>query len=179
MSSIQLFIACTIDGFIARENGSLDWLFELDNPNRTDHGYNDFISGIDTLVMGRKTYEVLLGLMDEWPYPNCKTYIVTYNTSFEVTTGSTSVLHEVNEEVINDLRSKGGKNIWLVGGGELITRFVNLGAIDEMIISIIPLILGKGIRLFTGMPEETNFELVNTGSFETGVVNLNNKKKQN
>ncbi len=178
MSSIQLFIACTIDGFIARENGSLDWLFELENPNRTDHGYNDFISGIDTLVMGRKTYEALLGLVDEWPYPNCKTYVVTHKTSFEITTASTSVLHEVNEEVINDLMNRSSKNIWLVGGGELITCFVNLGAIDEMIISIIPIILGKGIRLFTGIPVETNYELVNTESFETGVVNLKYKKKQ-
>jgi dihydrofolate reductase len=128
--------------------------------------------------MGRKTYEALLGLVDVWPYPNCTTYVVTRDTSFEITTGSTSVLHEISEEVINDLRSRSGKNIWLVGGGELISRFVNLGAIDEMIISIIPLILGKGLRLFTGIPVETNYEPVNTESFETGVVNLKYKKKQ-
>ena len=129
-------------------------------------------------LWGEKTYEALLGLVDEWPYPNCKTYVVTHKTSFEITTASTSVLHEVNEEVINDLMNRSSKNIWLVGGGELITCFVNLGAIDEMIISIIPIILGKGIRLFTGIPVETNYELVNTESFETGVVNLKYKKKQ-
>lgn len=172
MGKIQLFIATTLDGFIAREDGSLDWLFELPNPNQTDHGYNDFIADVDIIIMGRKTYDEVRRLEYDWHYDNCQTYIVTHDKDYRVTTGRTFVLNSIGRIEIDKLRAESKKNIWLVGGGELITQFLNLDEIDEMTISIIPIILGDGIRLFPGMPKETKLELVKSEVFDTRVVNL-------
>lgn len=172
MSKNQLFIATTLDGFIARENGSLDWLLNLPNPTRTDHGYDAFMLGIDTLVMGRKTYEDVIGMGIEWPYLGCKTYVLTHNPSYEVKTADTFVLNRLSREIVEELRKNSEKNTWIVGGGEVITQYLNLDAIDEMTLCIVPLILGKGIRLFPGAPAETKFELIGTVAYQTGIVNI-------
>lgn len=177
MPKIKLFIASTIDGFIARENGSLDWLLSLPNPNNIDHGYNDLIDSVDTIVLGRKTYDELLGFGIEWPYKNFKTYIITKNKNYPIKTESTFIVESIDSKLIDKLRLESNKNIWLVGGGVVISQFLNLGAIDEMTISIIPIILGKGLRLFSEHPLETNFELLDSIAFETGVVNLRYRKK--
>jgi dihydrofolate reductase len=177
MSKIKLFIATTIDGFIARENGSLDWLFSLPNPNNIDHGYNALIDSVDIIVMGRKTYDELLGFGIEWPYKNYKTYIITKNRNYQIRSENTFIAESIDSKLIDKLRLESNKNIWLVGGGNVITQFLNLGSIDEMIISVIPMILGRGLRLFPGHPLETNFELLDSVAFETGVVNLEFKKK--
>ena len=178
MSRIQLFIATTLDGFIAREDGSLDWLLQLSNPSGTDHGYNEFIGKISTIVMGRKTYEKVLGFGIDWPYTNCRTLVVTKNESFSVSTSHTSVVHEINKESIEEVKAKAESNIWLVGGGEIITRFLDLSEIDEMILCMIPIILGKGIKLFPNEPAETHFEFVRSEAFDTGVVNLTYLRKK-
>ena len=177
MSKIQLYIAVTLDGFISREDGSLDWLMGLPNPNHIDHGYNSFINDVDLVLMGRKTYDEVLGYGVEWPYSNCKTYVFTYDSEYSVKTENTFIIHEVSEKLIEQLRKETKKNIWLADGGNLITQFHNAGAIDELTISIIPVILGRGIKLFQGVIMETEFELIKSESFETGVVNLNYCKK--
>lgn len=177
MSRIQLYIATTLDGYIAREDGSLDWLLQLSNPSGTDHGYNEFIGKISTIVMGRKTYETVLGFGIDWPYANCRTIVVTRNKSFSVSTANTSVVHEINKESIEEVKAKAESNIWLVGGGEIITRFLCLSEIDEMILCMIPVILGKGIKLFPNEPAETTFEFISAESYDTGVVNLTYQRK--
>jgi dihydrofolate reductase len=177
MKKIQLYIAVTLDGFIARENGSLDWLLELPNPNKIDHGYGDFIKAVDTLIMGRKTYDVVLGFGIDWPYANCKTYVVTGNPDYKVSTENTFLLHELHTGVIDGLKSESQKNIWVVGGGDLISQFLNEDAMDEMVLCMIPIILGKGIPLFPNEPMETKFDLVKAESFETGIVNLTYRRK--
>jgi dihydrofolate reductase len=175
---IQLFIATTLDGFIARENGSIDWLLELPNPSNTDHGYNDFIKDVDIIVMGRKTYDDLLGYGGEWPYGDRITYVVTKNQDYKPKTANTFILRNIDLTTISQVRTESKKNIWIAGGGEIITQFMNENAIDEMTISIIPLILGKGIRLFGGLLHETEFDFLKAESFETGVVNLIYKRKR-
>lgn len=172
MSKIKLFIAATIDGFIARKDGSLDWLFELPNPNNIDHGYEKFFNTIGVVVMGRKTYDEVLGFDVEWPYGNCKTFVITSDKNFSTNTENTFVLNQINKKSIEQLKSESQKDIWLVGGGKTITAFLNLDAVDEMILSIIPIVLGEGIRLFPDGPKETRFHLTNTEKFETGIVNL-------
>ena len=172
MKKIQVYIAVTLDGFIARENGSLDWLLTFPNPNQIDHGYGVFLENIDTLIMGRKTYDEVLGFGIDWPYRNQKTYVVTKNQDYTVKTDNTHTLHELKKETIDQLRSECDKNFWLVGGGDLITQFLNLDAIDEMILCMIPIVLGKGIRLFPDEPGETKFKFLKAESFETGIVNL-------
>jgi len=179
MSAIKLYIATTIDGFIAREDGSLDWLFEVSNPNNIDHDYGEFYKKIGVVVMGRKTYEEVLGFDVEWPYGNCKTYVVTSDKSYTTKTENTFVLNKIDTTSIQHLKSESQKDIWLVGGGKIITAFLNIDAIDEMIISIVPILIGKGIRLFPDHPKETKFHLINSEKFETGIVNLHFNKPTN
>jgi len=177
MSKIKLYIATTIDGFIAREDGSLDWLFALPNPNKIDHGYEAFFDTIDTVIMGRSTYEEVLGFGVEWPYGHCRTFIVTTDSNYQVKTENTQLLPEISTEKISAIRKQSQKNIWVIGGGKVITGFLNLGEIDEMILSIIPIILGRGIKLFPDAPKETSFKPEGAQTFETGVVNLKYLRK--
>lgn len=177
MSKIKLYIAASIDGYIARENHSLDWLTEFPNPDNLDYGYDDFYNGIDIVVIGRKTYEEILGFGVDWPYSDCTSYIVTSKNDYTPKTKNTQILNEINENTINKLKSKSNKNIWIVGGGILITSFLNLNAIDEMTLSVIPIILGKGIKLFPGKTRETKFEMIKTDAFKTGIVNITYQKK--
>lgn len=172
MSKTKLFIATTLDGFIARENGSLDWLHSFPNPVQLDYGYHDFLTTVDTIVMGRKTYEEILSFGIDWPYEEFSTYIVTSDENYTTKTNNTYTLSDMDKKAISDLKDKSEKGIWLVGGGTLITSFLNLGAIDEMTLSIIPVILGKGIRLFPNEPKEAQFKLQTNEVFKTGVVNL-------
>jgi dihydrofolate reductase len=172
MSKIQLYIASSIDGYIAKEDDSIDWLTELPNPNGIDHGYHDFISNVDTVIMGRKTYDEILGFGVEWPYANCKSYVVSKNEDYQIKTENTSLISSIHESTIKGLKKDSTKNIWIIGGGELITHFMNINAIDEMMICIIPIVIGKGKQLFPNQPKETNFILQKSEVFETGAVML-------
>jgi len=177
VAKIKLYIACSLDGYIARRDGSLDWLDSVDHPEGVDYGYGDFYSGIDTVVMGRKTYDEVLGFDVDWPYPDCRTYVVTSDSNFKAKTENTHVLTEINRHILQELRKASLKNIWLVGGGELIKSFLEIGAIDEMVISVFPAVLGSGIPLFPEGSEETQFTLNGAHTFDSGVVNLYYVKK--
>ena len=173
MSNIKLYIATSLDGFIAREDGSLDWLFVVPNPNEIDHGYGDFYASVDVVVMGRKTYEEIMGFDVEWPYADSQTFVITRDTDFTTQTEKTEVMTSIDLE---RLKARSQKGIWLVGGGELISEFLKREAIDEMILSVVPTIIGKGIRLFPNEPPETKFQLVKAEPFETGIVNLHYRR---
>jgi dihydrofolate reductase len=172
MSKIKLYIATSLDGFIARPDGSLDWLESLPNPNQIDHGYHDFYASIGVVIMGRSTYEEILGFGVPWPYSNCTSYVVTQNKNYKLSTPDTELLAGIDKGVIRSIQEVQTKDIWLVGGGKIITEFLNLQLIDEMILSIAPVILGSGIPLFPGVTRETSFKLVGAEKFETGIVNL-------
>jgi dihydrofolate reductase len=178
MSKIKLFIATTLDGYIAREDGSLDWLYAFPNPNNTDYGYADFFETIDTVIIGRKTYQEILSFGVDWPYANCNTYMVTSDKNYQPKTEKTSILSNLSMEKIESIKEYSKKNIWIVGGGKIITQFLNLGQIDEMILCVIPKILGKGIELFPDSPKETSFDLLNVETFESGAVNLTYQKSK-
>lgn len=177
MKNCKLYIACSIDGFIAREDGSLDWLDAIPNPDQLDYGYQSFYNSIDTIVMGRKTYEEVLGFGVDWPYPDSKTYVLS-SKSIEIKTENTYLINEPLEYKIKKWKNNKGKDIWVVGGGELISSMLDLGLIDEMLLTITPVILGSGIPLFPNNPKETKFELVKTEAFDTGFVNLTYEKSQ-
>lgn len=172
MADCKLFIASSLDGFIAREDGSLDWLDAIGSTETTDAGYTDFISSIDTVLLGRKTYEEILGFGIEWPYKDFKAVIVTSDKNYKATTPNTTVLHEITDQSVKKLKNNSPKGIWVLGGGQLITETLNISAITQLTITIIPIILGKGIKLFPNDPKETKLELINAQSFESGMVNL-------
>ncbi len=176
MAEIKLYIAISLDGFIARENGDIDWLESLPNPNNLDYGYGEFISGIDTVLMGRSTYEKILSFGMDWPYQDCESYIFSRQANYQIKTEKTQATN-LSPESIDLIKSRSQKDIWIVGGGEIISELLNMGEIDEIIICIIPVLIGTGIPLFPNNPKETQFDLVNTETFETGAVSLTYRRK--
>jgi dihydrofolate reductase len=172
MSKLVLYIAASIDGFIARPDGSLDWLNALPNPDQTDHGYAEFLAGIGTIVMGRKTYQEILGFGVDWPYPGIVSYVATRDPRLATSTPDTHVLATDPAQFVAQHKQRPGKDIWLVGGGQLVTYFLNHGLVDTLFLTVIPIILGRGIPLFPDQPKETQWRLAKAEAFGTGAVNL-------
>ena len=158
MRKIVLFIASSLDGYIARENGDIDWL-----PENTPSGYGDFIKSVDTVIMGKKTYDQVLTFGD-YPYKDKKSYVFTRNKNLSKDENVEFV--QDAEKLMKNIISDPGKNIWLIGGSEIISTFANLDLIDELILSLIPVVLGNGILLFKNMEKELKMELVKTTDYE-------------
>ena len=161
MRKIILFIASSLDGYIARVDGTIDWL-----PENTTSGYDDFIKSIDTVIMGKKTYDQVLTFGD-YPYKDKTSYVFTRNNEYSKDE-NTEFVHDA-DKLVKDIVTNSGKDIWLIGGAEIISTFVNLGFVDEIIISIIPVVLGKGILLFKNIEKEIKFELIKTTDYDALV----------
>jgi len=158
MRKVSLFIASSLDGFIARENGGIDWLFH------GNYGYKKFYSSIDTVVMGRKTYD-LAKRLEKRPFKSKRIIVFTRRVVKGVEFSRNPVT------TMKSLVKEQGKTIWLIGGGEISKTLVNAGIVDEVILSIHPRILGAGIPLFEGM-RETGLKHVKTKSFKSGLVQI-------
>jgi dihydrofolate reductase len=165
MRRIILFIACSLDGYIARLDGGIDWLF-----SDADYGYSEFFAGIDTVVMGRKTYDLSLSF-GEYPYPGRAAYVF----SRERAGGRDAHAQFVGEPVgafMRRLRQQPGRDIWLVGGGQLVREFLNEGLIDDFIVSVHPIVLGAGLPLFPAPSRDTPLRHIKTIPFASGLVQL-------
>ncbi|UII56111.1 dihydrofolate reductase family protein [Cytobacillus spongiae] len=142
---IQLFIAMSLDGYIATKEDSLDWLFSVEGEG--DNGYSSFYEGIDTIIMGKRTYDwVMKEMKGEFPYQNKKCFVFSRSphphTEFvQFQSGNVT-------EFVHTLKQSEGKGIWIVGGGEVLHTFLKEKLVDEMIVTIAPVILGEGIPLF-------------------------------
>lgn len=175
MKKIKLYIAISLDGKIARMDQSVDWLDTIPNPQKTDYGYFAFYDTIDTTLMGNKTYEHVLTLAENFPYPDKKNYVFTNQQDVE----NTEYVEFVKSNHINflkELKRAKGKDIWLIGGGIMNTTLWNEDLIDEMYIHIMPIIIGEGIPMFANDSIEKQLTLVHTKSYESGVVELVYKK---
>ena len=142
---IVVFIASTLDGYIATKEDSLEWLFKVEGEG--DNGYAEFYETVDTVVMGKRTYDWLMQQeLEEFPYKNKECYVFTRTPQQD-----TVDVKFVNEEVIEfveKLQRQEGNNIWIVGGSELLIHFIKEKLVDEFIITLAPTILGEGIPLF-------------------------------
>jgi dihydrofolate reductase len=167
MPKISIYIATSIDGFIAREDGSLDWLESVGDPHE-DYGFKRFIDSIDGVILGRKTYEVAAPVQ-EWPYTG-KRLIILSNTLKTVREGAELYSGSL-PQLISKLHDEGVKHIW-IDGGETIAQFLQLKLVNEMTLSIIPIILGRGIALFKNLKEELPCQLLSTNSFPSGLVQV-------
>lgn len=176
MIKTVLFIAASLDAYIAKPDGNLDWLTKFPVPANEDYGYNELLGNTETIIMGRKTYEELIGFGIEWPYKGIETYVVSSNKDFRIQSPDTNVLSDNLKEFIAERKQKNTKDIWLVGGGELVKTFINQALLDKMIIFIIPRIIGDGIRLFPAGIAETEWKLTETKAFDTGAVMLTYEK---
>ncbi len=158
MRKTILFIASSLDGYIAKNDGNIDWL-----PVNCSSGYDEFYKSVDTVIMGKKTYDQVL-TFGAYPYKDKKSYVLTRHG----TQSNDEHIQFVNnvEKLVKNLLTGTGSNIWLIGGAEIITTFMNSGFIDEIIISIIPAVLGDGIPLFTNIQKETQLQLLNTIKYD-------------
>ena len=158
MRKIILFVASSLDGYIAKNDGGVDWL-----PTNSSSGYDEFYKSVDTVIMGKKTYDQVL-TFGPYPYDDKKSYIFTRNNDVNEDENIQSV-RDI-KKLVDDILSNPGKDVWLVGGSKTISVFMNLGFVDEIILSVIPTVLGKGIPLFADVQKETKFELIKTTNYE-------------
>lgn len=176
MAKVTLYIAASLDGFIAEKDGGIDWLSMVES-KETDYGYADFYRSIDAIAMGSKTYKQVLEF-GAWPYAGKPCYVFTRR-------GLTSKRKDViftsanPDAVIQEMQSRGLHSIWLVGGAQLTAEFSRLRLIDEYIVSIIPIILGEGIPMFLPSGTEIKLQLLDVINFPSGLVQLRYMQKQN
>ena len=154
-----VYIAQSLDGFIAKKGGDITWLEEFPNPDGSDFGFSDFMKKIDALLMGRNTYEKVL-TFGFWPYEK-PVYVVsnTIKVVPESLKGKVFILSGEILEILESLENKGLKSIY-VDGGMLIQSFLSEDLIDTMIITTMPVILGEGLPLFGSIGRELKWELV-------------------
>ncbi len=172
MRKIKLYIASSLDSFIADENGSIDWLF-----SDADYGYTKFYNSIDTILVGRKTYEQSL-TFEEYPYKGKKVYVFTHNAKEQKKKKKTAsdveyVDKDIPEFVMRLIQQPfSHRDIWLLGGGEIVSLFLNAELVAEIILSVHPIILGKGIPLFNNIEKSVKLRLLESIPFESGLVQL-------
>jgi len=167
MRKIILYIATSIDGFIARENGDIDWLPQS-NSQEEDYGYKKLLGSVDTLLIGRKTYDQILSF-GKWPYKGKKCYVFT-NSNPKPDNNVEFINNPVS--FIKELIKKDGKDIWLVGGSELNTLLINEGLIDEIILTITPVVLGQGIKIFNNIENDIKLKLKDSIGYNSGFTQL-------
>lgn len=166
---VIVHIATSADGYIARPDDDLDWLTERPKPAGF-YGIGAFMKSVDTLILGRKTYEASLRLGGKFDSKN--TSIVFSREASPRHAPGVTFVNEAVEPFIERLRAQPGKDIWLMGGGELIASFLDAGAIDEFVISIVPVFIGDGIPLIARRHREVPLELQAVERFEDGVVQV-------
>ncbi|MBB4822797.1 dihydrofolate reductase [Sporosarcina luteola] len=161
-----LFIASTLDGYIAAKDESLEWLFTVEGEG--DNGFSEFYDTVDTVLMGKRTYDwIMKHEVKEFPYKNKECYVFT--RSMNEDTDDVKFISGDITHFVNQLKSKDGKNIWIVGGGELLQPFLQENVVDELIITLAPTLLGKGIPLFREGNYQTNLFLKKIRNFNQFV----------
>ena len=176
MRKISLFIAMSLDGYIAKPNDDLSFL-KLVEKEGEDYGYAEFTANIDTVIIGRKTYDFVVKEIGTSHYDNGNrdVYVITRTQKPKI--GRTIFYTAGLTELVKRLRSEKGKNIYCDGGAEIINELLRHSLIDEFIISVIPILLGNGTRLFMdGRPEQA-LEFISSQSFDTGLAQLRYKSR--
>ncbi|MBK2403615.1 dihydrofolate reductase [Erysipelothrix rhusiopathiae] len=158
MRKIKLFIAMSLDGYIADEKGAIDWLDPYNSLD--DDTYDWFYKSIDTVVMGRKTYEQVTEVLspDVYPYEDSFTYVVS-SQDIKLRKNMAIISDDV-VGVLNAIKQQEGKDLWIVGGGMLVSELVASAIIDEYWIAVAPVLLGKGIPLFDESINSHHLDLI-------------------
>ena len=169
MRKVVLYIATSLDGYIAGENDDLSFLSMVEKLGE-DYGYNDFIKTVDTVIMGRKTYDKVLSFGIDFPHRDKKCYVLSRtrkgaDENVEFFNGDISVL-------IHSIRKTDGKDVFIDGGAELVFELMKQDLIDRYIISIIPVMLGNGTPLFKPGRPQQNLKLIDSKIFPSGLAQL-------
>lgn len=164
---ISVFIATSLDGFIARENGALDWLPQSSDE---DHGYNSFFSSIDALLIGRKTFETV---QDFSPFPYEGKRVVVCSRTIQAVpaelTGKLEIRSEPLPILIKQLEADGVQHLY-ADGGQIITALLEAGLVDQLILTRVPVLLGSGIPLFGRLGADVVLKHIETKAFASGLV---------
>lgn len=171
---VILYIAASLDGFIAKPNDDLSFL-ELVQEEGQDYGYSEFVKTVDTVILGKRTYDWVMKQVPEFPHADKETFVITRTARPAV--GRTNFYNGDLRELIQNLKGKTGKTIFVDGGAEVVNRFLEFKLIDEFIISVIPVLVGDGTRLFKDGKPEQELELLSAKSFAKGLVQLHYKTK--
>lgn len=176
MRNVTLFIAMSLDGYIADINGGVGWLNGHGPEEDNIDVYSEFIKGVDTVIMGWKTYHQVATELspDEWVYNGLKSYVITHQDI-----SSTEEIEYVNMtpgKLVEELKQKKGKDIWICGGANIVQQLIRENLIDKFYISVIPTILGNGVRLFEKADQEIKLKLVKTQNYN-GIVDLVYEKR--
>lgn len=176
MRKVVLFIAMSLDGYIADINGGVDWLAGQNDDVENEDTYSQFIKSIDTVVMGWKTYhQVVTELSPEkWVYSDFMSYVITHNE--KTSTDNIQFVHQSPSELIFNLKNKKGKDIWICGGASIVQQLMKDNLIDCFHISIIPTILGSGIHLFDKQNGEIKLKLIENHNYN-GIVEVIYEKR--
>jgi dihydrofolate reductase len=166
---VVYYFAASLDGLIATPDGGVDWLAPFETTDE-DYGYSDFFAGIDTVLLGRKTYEQSL-MLGPWPYSGKACVVFTHHdlklSSADVTTTSSSPA-----EVLDELEHRGSRRAWLVGGAQLAGSFQRAGLISEYIVSIVPIVLGDGIPMLDAPGPPGKLHLMEYRPYPNGLIQL-------
>jgi dihydrofolate reductase len=166
---VVLYIAMSLDGYIATENGDISFLSAVERAGE-DYGYADFVKTVDTVILGSRSYEKILSFGVEFPHKGRKCYVLSRSR-----TG-----HDENVEyfggdvarLLSSIRATAGLDIFVDGGSEIVFELMRHDLIDRYIVSIIPVMLGAGIRLFKSGGREQRLKLLRCSTFPSGLVQL-------
>ncbi len=163
-----LYIAMSLDGYIAKKDDSIDFLSQLEVANE-DYGYTEFLSTIDTVIWGRKTFDKVLSFGIDLPHKDKKVFVISSSRSGKV--GHAEYSNQLID-LVKRLKSEEGKNIYCDGGAEIVNQLLQHKLIDQLIISVIPHVLGDGILLFHGNHTEQSIRYKRSVSYPSGLVQL-------
>jgi len=172
--NVIVYIAMSLDGYITGPENSLDFLKRVEKEGE-DYGYATFLQTTDTIIIGRKSYDNVLAMGIAYPHADKTVYIITRTAKPAI--GSLNYYSGNLKALVLELKNKPGKNIFCDGGAEIVNQLLKDNLIDEFIISIIPVLLGNGIRLFNNSFEELSISLIGYSKFDTGLIQLHYVRK--
>lgn len=173
---VVLYIAMSLDGYIADKNGGVEWLMGDGSDPENKGSYPEFYETIDTVILGYKTYDQVANELfpEHWIYDDRKSYVLTHHQMKN--TKTITFTEEEPEQLINRLKKEEGKDIWICGGASIVNQLLKSDMIDTFCISIIPTILGEGISLFHNFDIEKKLKLISTRTYD-GIVDLVYKRR--
>lgn len=166
----RVFIASSLDGFIAGEHDDLSWLPPPD-PSGSDHGYGAFMAQVGALLMGRRTFDVVAGFEGPWPYADKPVLVATRRPLLAPVPAVRAVDGPIDALIAEAKQAAGEQDVYL-DGGDLIRQALDAGLIDELVVTLIPVVLGRGHPLFAGVQQRQRFELAASAALAGGLVQL-------
>jgi dihydrofolate reductase len=163
---VSVFVGTSVDGFIARPNGALDF---LPPGGGEPHGYNEFIATVDAIVIGRKTFETVLA-MDEWPYEKKRVVVLSSRpVDLSGADGAVEQMSGTPAEIVSRLANRGAGHLY-VDGGITIQGFLRAGLVQRLVITRVPVLIGEGISLFGALPHDIQLRHIATRHYSSGLV---------